>query len=74
MKYSCIIFTVFTLTAIAKGVWWVTAAQPIILSFGAALAALNLDVQPLFAIDLKKPMIFRNDKEDNEEKKVETKE
>ena len=68
MKINCIIFTVFTLTAIAKGAWWVAAAQPIILSFGAAFAALNLDVQPLLDIDLKKLMIFKNDKEDNGDK------
>ena len=68
MKINCILFTVFIITAIAKGAWWVAAAQPIILSFGAAFAALNLDVQPEFDIDLKKLMIFRNDKEDNGDK------
>ena len=65
MKINCILITVFILSAIAKGAWWVAAAQPIILSFGAAFAALNLDVQPFLDIDLKKLMIFRNDKEDN---------
>ena len=68
MKINCILFTVFIITAIAKGAWWVAAAQPIILSFGAAFAALNLDVQTLIDIDLKKLMIFRNDKEDNGDK------
>ena len=42
----------FTLTLIVKGSWWVAATQPIIMTFGAAFAALDLDVQPIHLFDL----------------------
>ena len=52
MKTSCI-FTIYTLIVIVKGTWWTAAVQPIVLTFGAAFAALNLDVQPLLDVNLK---------------------
>ena len=61
-KSICIIFTIFTLSEIVKGAWWVAAAQPIILSFGATLAAFNIDVQPLIDFDWSKLLIFKKDK------------
>ena len=70
MKINCIIFAVFTLSTIVKSAWWIAAAQPIILSLGAGLAALNLDVQPLLDINWKKLIVFKNDKEDNDNKEV----
>ena len=38
------IIVVFTLIMAVKGTWWASAAQPIILSLGAILAAVDLDV------------------------------
>ena len=67
MKVNCIIFAVFALSAVVKGAWWVAAAQPIILSFGAAFAAMNLDLQPLLDIDWKTLSIFKNEKEEVKE-------
>ena len=58
------------MSAIVKGAWWIAAAQPIILSFGAAFAALNLDLQPLLATDLKNMLIFKNDKDEKQVKEV----
>ena len=42
MKLSWI-FVLFTLGVIVEGAWWAVAVRPIILTFGAALTALNLD-------------------------------
>ena len=67
MKVNCIIFAVFALSTVVKGAWWVAAAQPIILSFGALFTAMNLDVQPLLDIDWKKLSIFKNEKEEAKE-------
>ena len=43
------IFALFTLSSIVKGTWWAAAVQPVILSLGAVLTALDLDldVQPI---------------------------
>ena len=62
MKLSSII-ALYTLVVIVKGAWWATLAQPIILGFGAAFAALDLDLvhlQPILDVDLKKLLIFKN--------------
>ena len=40
------IFAVFTMNLVVNGAWWIAALQPIVLSFGAAFAALNLDALP----------------------------
>ena len=47
MKIACIIIVVFILSASVEGAWWAAATQPIILSLGAAFAALNLDIEPM---------------------------
>ena len=43
-----VILALLTLIAIVKGTWWAAAVQPMILSLGAILAAvdLDLDVEP----------------------------
>ena len=33
-----------TLIVIVKGAWWATAVQPVVLSLGAILSAVDLDV------------------------------
>ena len=38
------IFALFTLSAMVKGAWWAAAVQPIILSIGAILGAIDLEV------------------------------
>ena len=43
-----------------KGAWWVAATQPVILSIGAAFAALNLDLEPI--LDTLK--IFKNEEDE----------
>ena len=43
MKLSAI-FALFTLNLVVKATWWAAAAQPVILSLGAVLAAFDLDV------------------------------
>ena len=48
------IFALFTLNVMVKGAWFIAAVQPVILSIGAILAAIDLDV-----IDVQ-PMKFRN--------------
>ena len=63
MKGSCV-FAVLTLSVVVNGAWWTAAIQPIVLSFGAAFAAFNLDVQPLFDYDLKSWRIFKQDQEE----------
>ena len=47
MKFCNIIFVVLILSVAVNGAWWAAATQPIILSIGAAFAALNLDFEPL---------------------------
>ena len=59
MKTYFIIFIIFTLSETVKGAFWAAATQPIILSIGAAFAALNLDLEPV----LDNLQIFKNDKE-----------
>ena len=39
-----VIFALLTLIVIAKGAWWAAAVQPVILSLGAVLSAIDQDV------------------------------
>ena len=41
---STFIFVLFTLVVIVKGAWWAAAVQPVILSLGAILGTIDLDV------------------------------
>ena len=41
------IFALFNLILIVRGAWWAAAAQPVILSLGAVLGALNIEVLDL---------------------------
>ena len=52
MKLSRI-FVVFALLVIVKGAWWAAAVQPVILSLGAVLAALDRDVLDVYSFELK---------------------
>ena len=44
------IFALFTLSMMVEGTWWTTAVQPVILSLGAILGALDLDVLDIQSI------------------------
>ena len=44
LKSIIVVFTVLILIEMVKGVWWAAAAQPVILSLGAVLGVLNLDL------------------------------
>ena len=44
MKQLIGIFALFTLSEIVRSAWLIAAAQPVILSLGAMLAAIDLDV------------------------------
>ena len=61
MKISCI-FAVFALGVFVEGALWAAAVQPILLSFGAVFAALNIDAQPFLDVDWKNLLIFKKDK------------
>ena len=69
------VFIFAFITTIVKG--WVALIQPIVLSFGAVFAAINLDVELISNI---KPIAWRNfltlkqEKEDKEEIKEQNKE
>ena len=71
MKIYFVVYTVFTLIAIAKGAWWLAAVQPVMLSFGAAFAALNLDLQPIIDVDWRKWNIFKQEKDEKQVEEVE---
>ena len=66
MKISCILFAVLTLSEYVKGAWWVAAATPVILSFGAAFTSLYLDLQPI----INNMLTFKKDKQDKEDGEV----
>ena len=63
MKLSTI-FALFTLSLVVKATWWAAAAQPVILSLGAVLAAIDLDVLNMDAqtIEWKNWLGFRSDR------------
>ena len=49
-----------------KGTWWAAAGlQPVILSIGAVLSAINLDVLDVQPIEWRKLLTFKNDKDEN---------
>ena len=50
------IFALFALSVRVNGFVWAAAVQPVILSLGAMLAAVNLDV-----LDIQLPSIFKQD-------------
>ena len=74
MKLSCL-FVLFTLIVIAKGTWWATAIQPLILGFGAVFTALNQDVLDIELIELKSwlPFINKSEETPSEQKKEQAK-
>ena len=45
------LFALFTLSAVVKGSLWAAAVQPIILSLGAMMAAIDQDVLDVHFID-----------------------
>ena len=61
MKLSVII-ALFSLSAIVKGAWLAAAAQPVILTLGAILGALDLDI-----LDFEIPFINKQEKEGKKE-------
>ena len=70
MKLSSII-ALFTLVVLVKGAWWANLAQPVILGLGAAFAALDLDLvhlQPILDVDLRKLLIFKDEKDEKAQK------
>ena len=54
------IFALCTLSVIVKGTWFIAAAQPVLLSLGAVLTALNQDVLDLHHIEWKSFLPFIN--------------
>ena len=58
MKLLSSIFVVFILNVAVRGAWWIPILQPVALSIGAALTAINIDLTPILDIQ-----IFKN-KED----------
>ena len=50
MKVSSILLLFTTLSVTINGAWWAGIVQPIILSFGAAFAALDLSLEPILDI------------------------
>ena len=57
MKVSSI-FVSFSLIVIVKGAWFAAALQPVILSLGAVLGAIDLDVLDAEPISLSEMMPF----------------
>ena len=58
------IFALFTLSVIVKGTWLAAAVQPVILSLGTVLAALDLDVLDVQPIKWKNFLPFTNKMEE----------
>ena len=57
-----VIFALLTLSVIVKGAWLAAAVQPVILTLGAVMATLDLDVLDLQPIEWKNYQIFRSKK------------
>ena len=55
------ILVLLTLSVVVKGTWWATAVQPVILSMGAILAAIDLDTLNLQPIEWENWQIFKSD-------------
>ena len=54
-----VIFAFVTLSVIVKGAFWAAAVQPVILSLGAVLAAIDLDVLDVQASEWNKWKVFK---------------
>ena len=65
------ILAVFTLSVMVKGTWLAAVVQPVILSLGAVLGAIDLDVLDVQTIELKNLLPFIN-KQDETPKEDET--
>ena len=63
MKLSDI-FALFALSVIVKGSWLAAAVQPVILSIGAVLTAIDLDVHQTLPFEWRNWQIFKSDKEE----------
>ena len=59
------------LIEIVRGTWWAAAIQPVILSLGTVLTAINQDVLDINSIEWKNLQIFKNEKEEQKEEKKE---
>ena len=44
---SKILLMLFTLNVIVHGAWWAVTVQPVVLSFGTMMAAVDLDMDEL---------------------------
>ena len=55
------ILALSTLCVIVKGAWWAAAVQPVILSLGAVLSAIDLDV-----LDIQMPFLNKQEEDDDE--------
>ena len=54
------IFALLTLIVMVKGTWWTAVASPVILSLGAILGALDLDVLNVESIEGQNWMAFNS--------------
>ena len=54
------IIAIFILSISVNGAWWTAAVQPVILSLGAVLSAIDLDVLDVQTIGLKNWLPFIN--------------
>ena len=54
------IFALLTLSVTVKGTFWIAAAQPVLLSLGAVLTALNQDVLDFHSIEWNNILPFIN--------------
>ena len=64
MKLTDIIFVIFTLSVMVKGAFWAAAIQPLILSLGAILSAIDLDVLDVQPIKLKNLRMIEYDQDE----------
>ena len=62
------IFALFKLCMMVEGAWWAAAVQPVILSLGAVLGALDLDV---LDVQYLLPFINKQDKNPYEDESLE---
>ena len=54
------IVTLLTLIVMVKGAWWAAAVQPVVLSLGAILTAVDLDVLNVSLTEIM-PFISKNE-------------
>ena len=54
------IVVIFILSMTVNGAWWAAAVQPVILSLGAVLSAIDLDMLDVQTIELKSWLPFIN--------------